>query len=97
MRYCRRKDAAHNKVVYSNGWKCSICRSTGNTRYEFKKHIYYHHTNEEVDKYYQRSWRDELQESWLCRIRLQDLNNIKIGRYDSRWRFFAQAKYICNF
>ena len=59
--------------------------------YEFKKHIYYHHVDDDVKKFYKRHWRDLLQDSWLQRIRLLDLNNIKLGRYDIRWRYFAEA------
>ena len=65
--------------------------------YDFKKHIIYNHEEREVQEHYQRSWRRLLQESWLGKIRLQNLVNIKLGRFESRCRYFAGFKYNASF
>jgi len=80
------------RVVQQNGWTCSICQDNGDSRFDFKKHIFFSHSDQDVQKFYQRSWRDLLQLTWINRIRQQQLSNIKLGRFDSHCRYFAQGK-----
>ena len=53
---CRPQGSKFVKSVLQNGWQCSICKASGDSRFDFKKHIFHNHNDLEVEQYYQRSW-----------------------------------------
>jgi len=43
LKVCRKEGTKRVQVVSKNGWTCSICKETGQSLSDFKKHIFYQH------------------------------------------------------
>ena len=81
MRDCRREGAKFIKIKQGDVYPCQICDKNFKTQLTFKRHVFYHHDNDEVDATYLQSWEKLLGNKFLGRERKSIMNRIVKGKW----------------
>ena len=80
----KRHERKTNRVLVKQGdfYPCYICRATLRDQLAYKRHIFLHHSNEEVVHYFNRSMREHLNKKFFKSIRAKLFYRIEKGDWE---------------
>ena len=81
MKACRREGATRVEIKVGGVYPCQICEKNLDTMLTFKRHVFYHHDDDEVEEAYLQSWDKLLGKYFLARERKTIMNRIVKGKW----------------